>query len=313
MEEQKNEIIVHDESNLSETDISERRIQGLIHIIRGKQVMLDSDLAMLYQVETKNLNKAMKRNINRFPEDFCFQLTEVEYENLRCQIGTSSLEKNKYGGRRYLPYVFTEQGIAMLSAVLRSDVAIQVSIRIMNTFVEMRRFFVNNSLVFERINEVELRQLEYQKNSDEKFERIFDYISQHEEKSQKVFFEGQIYDAFSLFVNLISKAEKRIVLIDNYVDIGTLNILSKKNIDVKAVIYTAKKTRLSEADIDEFNLQYPKLEIRYTDVFHDRFLIIDETLTYHIGASVKDAGKKCFGINKIEDEKIIQDILMRLE
>lgn len=314
MEEQKNAIIVHEESKLSEIDISERRIQGLIHIIRGKQVMLDSDLAMLYQVETKRINESVKRNIKRFPVEFCFKLSEEEVLNLKSQFATSSLDNEKgHGGRRKLPYVFTEQGIAMLSALLRSDVAIQVSIQIMNTFVEMRRFFVNNSLMFERINEVELRQLEYQKESDEKFELIFDYISQHEEKTQKVFFEGQIYDAFSLFVDLISKAEKRIVLIDNYVDISTLNILSKKNIDVKAVIYTVKKTRLSEADIEEFNQQYPQLEVRYTDVFHDRFLIIDETMAYHIGASVKDAGKKCFGINKIEDEKIIQDILVRLE
>ena len=215
-----------------------------------------------------------------------FLLTKEEYENLKSQFVISSLEDdNGYGGRRKLPFVFTEQGIAMLSAVLRSDVAIRVSIRIMETFVEMRKYMANTSLLYERLNAIEVRQINYQTETDERFERVFEYISEHEESSQKVFFDGQIYDAFSLIVSLIQKAEKEITLIDGYVDVGTLN----------------------------FNAQYPTLKIKYTKVFHDRFLILDRTIAYHVGASLKDAGKKCFGINLIQDAGIIKDILQRLE
>lgn len=311
MSENKNEIAVN--KSVQEASINENAIKNLIYVIRGQQVMLDSNLAMLYQVETKVLNQAVKRNILRFPETFRFQMDKDEYTNLKSQFVTSSLEdENNYGGRRKLPYVFTEQGIAMLSAVLRSDVAIQVSIRIMNTFVEMRRFMANNSLVLNRINEIEVKQLSYQKDTDEKFDKVFQYISEHEEVSQKIFFEGQIYDAFSLLTELVAKAEKEITLIDNYVDIGTLNILAKKRENVKVHLYTVKKTRLSGADVNNFNEQYPSLEIHYTSEFHDRFLIIDGTLAYHIGASIKDAGKKCFAINKIEDKENISNILSRL-
>ena len=290
-------------------------IKGMIYVVRNQQVMIDNVLAMLYQVETRTLNQAVKRNITRFPERFRFQLTREEYENLKSQFVISSLERegNGYGGRRTLPYVFTEQGIAMLSSVLRSEVAIQTSIRIMDTFVEMRRFIANNALLFERISNVELKQLEYQKQTDEKLEQIFEYISEHEEASQKVFFDGQIYDAFSLIVSLIQKAEKEITLIDGYEDVGTLNLLSKKNENVSVTIYTQKRTRLSKTDIKNFNAQYPNLEVKYTKAFHDRFLILDREIAYHVGASLKDAGKKCFGINLIQDAGIIKDILQRLE
>mgnify|MGYP004481445821 CR=1 FL=1 len=282
-------------------DSTEKRIENLIHYVRGQQVMIDSDLAMLYSVETKRLNESVKRNAKRFPENFCFQLTEDEYADLRSQTATSSTETEKVsskGGRRYLPYAFTEQGIAMLSAVLRSDEAIQVSVNIMNTFVKMRRFLSENALMFDKLNSLELKQLEYQKESKEKFNQIFAYISEHEEVGQKIFFEGQIYDAFSLLVSLVEKAEKSIVLIDNYVDVGTLNILAKKKEGVDVTIYTVSKTRLASQDIANFNSQYPSLTVKYTGVFHDRFLIIDETTAYHIGASIKDAGKKCFGISQ---------------
>lgn len=313
MSEKTKELVVQEAKmelyNDTNVDINEATIKNLIYVIRGQQVMLDSDLAELYQVETKVFNQAVKRNMERFPKEFCFQLTREEYNSLRSQIVTS---KGK-GGRRYLPYVFTEQGIAMLSAVLRSDVAIQVSIRIMNTFVEMRRFMANSSLVLNRINEVEVKQLIYQKDADEKFDKIFTYISEHEEVSQKIFFEGQIYDAFSLLTELIAKAKKEIVLIDNYVDVGTLNILAKKQENVKVQIYTVKRTRLSQADINNFNQQYPALGVDYTEEFHDRFLIIDGTLAYHVGASLKDAGKKCFAINRIEDRENIIDILNRIK
>jgi hypothetical protein len=271
--------------------------------------MLDSDLAMLYQVETKVFNQAVKRNIERFPENYRFQLNKEEFDSLRSQIVTSNVK----GGRRYMPYVFTEQGIAMLSAVLRSDIAVQISIKIMNTFVEMRKFLTNNSLMFERINEIEVKQLAFQKSTDERFDKIFNYISEHKESSQKIFFDGQIYDAFSLLVDLVLKSEKKLVLVDNYVDMGTLNILAKKKAGVEAIVYTVRRTRLSETDVNNFNQQYPTLEVRYTGVFHDRFLILDDVSAYHIGASLKDAGKKCFGISLIEDRRIVNDILERLK
>ena len=295
-------------------DSTEEKIENLIHYIRGQQVMIDSDLALLYNVETKRLNESVKRNSKRFPESFCFRLTEDEYADLKSQIATSNTETTtSKGGRRYLPYDFTEPGIAMLSAVLRSDEAIQVSVNIMNAFVKMRRFLAENALMFDKLNSLELKQLQYQKESNEKFDQIFAYISEHEEVGQKIFFEGQIYDAFSLLVSLVGKAEKSIVLIDNYVDVGTLNILAKKKDGVDVTIYTVRRTRLASQDIANFNSQYPTLTVNYTGVFHDRFLIIDEESAYHIGASIKDAGKKCFGISRIEDVGIVSDILQRLE
>ena len=227
-------------------------ISLLIYTIRNQQVMLASDLAMLYQVETRVLNQAVKRNQKRFPERYCFQLTKEEAENLTSQIVMSSFS---HGGRRIPPYAFTEQGIAMLSAVLRSDVAIDVSIRIMDAFVEMRHFISGNAHLFERIERVELKQLTYQKEADEKFEQIFDFIHTHTESSQKIFFNGQIYDAFSLLAGLIQKATKDIILIDGYVDIGTLNLLAKKQANVSVEIHTFSNTRLTAADVTTFNSQ----------------------------------------------------------
>ena len=207
--EQKTLVEVNNSVQEPNTETTQFDIKSMIYVVRNQQVMIDSDLAMLYQVETKRLNEAVKRNIARFPEEFRFQLTAEETESLRSQFATLNENDGRGKHRKYLPYVFTEQGIAMLSAVLRSDVAIQVSISIMKSFVEMRRFIANNALLFERISTVELRQLEYQKQTDEKLEQIFEYISEHEESSQKVFFDGQIYDAFSLIVSLIQKAEKK--------------------------------------------------------------------------------------------------------
>lgn len=299
-----------EDSILEPADQKMKRLQNFIYIIRGKQVMIDSDLAMLYQVETKNLNRAVKRNEQRFPDDFCFQLTKTEYENLRCQIGTSS--EAVHGGRRYEPYAFTEQGIAMLSAVLKSDIAVQVSICIMKAFVEMRTYMANSAFLYERMSTVERRQILYQEKTDEKLEQIFEYIASHEESSQKIFFQGQIFDAFSLMVDLIGLANDSIELIDGYVDIATLNILSKKRKNVNVCIYTHKQTSLTKQDIINFNEQYPTLEVKYTNLFHDRFLILDKKEAYHIGASMKDAGKKCFAINRIEDIGIVWKILKRL-
>lgn len=287
--------------------VQNRDIQNMIYSIRNKQVMLDSDLAMLYQVETKYLNRQRNRNEARFPEDFCFQLTKEEYEFLRCQNVTSKKESGS-GGRRYMPYVFTEQGIAMLSTVLKSEVATNVSVNIMRAFVEMRKFLLSNQEMFARLDRVELKQLE----TDKKLEEVFNYIATNTEVKQKIFFNGQIYDAFSFIIEIIQKASKEIILIDNYVDINTLNILCKKNNGVNVNIYTLGKGNLTLKDINKFNSQYPTLTVKTSTDFHDRFLILDNTEVYHIGASIKDAGKKSFGITKIEDKDLIGSLLKRV-
>lgn len=294
----------------TEIEIESKVIQNLVYVVRGKQIMLDCDLADLYQIETSNLNKARKRNEKRFPEDFCFQLTKEEYQNLKFQIGISS-STNEHGGRRTLPYAYTEQGIAMLSAVLRSDIAIQISIKIMQTFVEMRKYMAHTSLIFEKVNQIEIQQIANQKQNEERFEQIFNYIADHQESDQKIFFDGQVFDAFYLLTEIISLAKKNIILIDGYTDIRTLNILAKKQENVNVCVYTFSNTKLTAQDISNFNTQYPTLNVKYTKSFHDRFLILDGFKAYHIGASLKDAGKKCFGITRLKDEGIIQDILTR--
>ena len=276
--------------------IDANNIKRRIFTIRGKQVMLDSDLAEYFGATTGNLNRAMKRNIKRFPDNFCFQLTKTDYyEILRCQTGILELEQGKYS--KYLPYVYTEQGIAMLTSVLHTERAIAASISIMEAFVEMRHFIANNAALFERISKVELKQLE----ADKKFDQLFEYVNTHAETNQKLFFDGQIYDAFSLLIELIQKAAQEIILIDGYVDVSTLNLLAKKQSGVAVTIYTFKKTKLTAQDVAAFNSQYPQLDVKYTNVFHDRFLILDGKTVYHIGASLKDAGKKCFGVTLMDD------------
>ena len=201
----------------------------------------------------------------------------------------------------------------MLSAVLNSEIAVEVSVRIMNEFVAMRHFLANNAAMFERISVVELKQLEYQKNTDEKFDKVFQYIEDHAESEQKIFFDGQIYDAFSLIVSIIQRAQREIILIDGYVDVDTLNLLAKKNDDVDVKIYTYASARLSNADIANFNAQYPTLTVTKTQVFHDRFLILDGTVAYHVGASIKDAGKKCFAISLMDEPELVNELLNRLQ
>ena len=281
-------------------------IKSLIYCIRGKQVMIDSDVAMLYQYETKNINKAVKRNIERFPEDFCFQLTESELQILRFQFGTSNQsEKINYetrGGRRYLPYVFTEQGIAMLAGVLKNKIAVKVSINIIKSFIEMRKFISTNGQVFERLTNVEYKLLEH----DKKFDEVFNQLQHEENIKQKIFFAGQIYDAYSLIIDIIKKANQKILIIDNYIDESVLKMLTKKNKMVEVIIITSNKSTIENIDIQKFNKEYPILKIAKTNKFHDRFIVIDNKEMYHLGASIKDLGKKCFGINKIEDMKIIE-------
>ena len=275
-----------------------QEIRNLIYTIRGKQVMLDSDLARIYQVETKVFNQAVKRNAERFPENFRFQLAQQEFDtiNLRSQFVTSSLN---YGGRRYLPYVFTEQGIAMLASVLRSTVAIKVSIEIMNAFVEMRRMLMSNASLFHRLDKIELKQLE----ADQKFEEIFKALESDKLHSEKgVFYNGQIFDAYTFVSDIIRSAESSIILLDNYVDDTVLTLLGKRNNNVTATIYTKNISNQLRLDLQRYNSQYPRIEIKVFSDAHDRFLIIDDVELYHIGASLKDLGKKWFAFSRMDIE-----------
>lgn len=304
--EEKNNNIVPVNEDLNAIKYETENIKNLIYTIRGKQVMLDSDVAMLYQYTTKSINKAMKRNINRFPEDFCFQLTEKEVENLRFQFGTSSLKKENYGGRRYLPYVYTEQGISMLAGVLKNEIAVQVSINIIRAFIEMRKFISLNGKLFKRLTNVECKILEH----DKKFDIVFNELQKDEkmEFKQKIFFDGQIYDAYSLIIDIIKKAKQKILIIDNYIDDSILKMLSKKNQKVEVVILTLQNSKLNKLDITKFNKQYPVLKLSYTNKFHDRFIVIDNKELYYVVASLKDLGKKCFAISKIEDKEYLKRI-----
>ena len=282
-----------------------QNIKNLIFNIRGKQVMLDSDVAMLYHYETKGINKAMKRNIERFPQDFCFQLTADELKEMWFQNGTT-LDNIKYRSEKYLPYVYTEQGIAMISGILKNEIAVQVSISIMRAFVEMRRFLIYNGQVFQEINTIKGKILEHDKDIN----KLFSKFEENEDKQfkQKIFYEGQIWDSYSLIIDIIKRAKEKILIIDNYIDDSILKILSKKNEHVKVVILTSNKSNILKLDIEKFNKQYPILQVAKTEKFHDRFIVIDNKELYHIGASLKDLGKKCFGINKIEDMNFIEMI-----
>ena len=286
-------------------------IESKIYTIRGLQVMLDSDLASLYQVETKQLNKSVNRNLKRFPEEFRFQLTAMEYENLRFQIGTLSSTKEWGKHRKYLPYVFTEQGVSMLSAILRSDIAINVSIKIINTFVTMRRFLNQNSNLFQRLETLEKNQITYKLETDNKFEKVFNAIEDKSIKpKQGIFYDGQIFDAYSFISNLIRDAKKNILQIDNFVDDTVLTLFSKnQNIDI--TIYSKNISKELKLDIEKYNQQYKPIKIIKFDNSHDRFMIVDKTEVYHIGASLKDLGKKWFAFSKFDKQSI--EILQKLE
>lgn len=278
------------------TTISREEIENLIYTVRGKEVMIDKDLASLYQVETKVLNKAVKRNIERFPDSFCFQLTEKESEALRFQIGTSNTGR---GGRRYLAHMFTEQGVAMLSAVLRSEIAVKVSIEIMNAFVEMRKILIGNAALLSRVDKIELKQVK----ADGKFEEIFRALDSGKLQSKKgIFYDGQIFDAYAFVSDIIRSAQKSVVLIDNYVDDTVLTLLGKRGQSVSASIYTKSISNQLKLDFQRYNSQYLPINVQTFAYAHDRFLIIDGTELYHIGASLKDLGKKWFAFSKMDTE-----------
>ena len=277
--------------------VNQKEIENKIFTFRNIQVMIDRDLADMYQTETKFINRAVKRNIERFPETFCFQLTDEELESLKFQSGTS----NSKGGRRTLPYAFTEQGVAMLSAVLHSQIAIKVSIQIINAFVEMRKFISQNNGLLYRLDGIERKLFE----NDQKFEQVFKALESKDViPSQGVFFEGQIYDAYELTSKIIRSAKKRIVLIDNYIDDTSLTLLTKKAKDVNVLLLTKNISKQLNLDVQKVNQQYSHFELKIFTKSHDRFLIIDEEQVYHIGASLKDLGKKWFAFSKINKNSV---------
>lgn len=273
-------------------------IQPMIKVIRGQQVMLDSDLSALYGVETRRLNEQVKRNIERFPDDFMFQLRKEELDNLMSQNATSS-----WGGTRKLPYAFTEQGIAMLSSVLKSQTAVEVNIRIMRAFIAMRRFITTNAQLFQRLETIEYHQLEmkqHQEVTDRRIDEVFKRLDTDIPPMQGIFYDGQVFDAYRFVSDLIRKAKQSIVLIDNYVDDTVLTLLDKRSEGVSATIYTQRVSSQFQLDVDRHNSQYPLIEIKRFNKAHDRFLLIDNEV-YHIGASIKDLGKKWFGFTLMRD------------
>lgn len=285
------------EENDITVELTISHIENKIYAIRGVQVMLDSDLAKMYQTETKYINRAVNRNPKRFPTAFAFQLSENEWDSLRFQIGTLNEKPGRGQHRKYLPWVFTEQGVSMLSAVLNTDTAVQVSIQIMQAFVSMRKFMMNNASVFQRLNQVEIKQL----HTDEKLEQIFKALEAGQPKpNQGIFFNGQIYDAYTFAAELIRNAETSIILIDNYVDDAVLTLLSKRNKNVMATIFTKTIGKQFRLDVKKHNSQYPEIKVVEFREAHDRFLILDEKDLYHFGASLKDLGKKWFAFSKME-------------
>ena len=287
-------------------------IENKILVIRGQQVMLDRDLAEIYGYETKNFNRQVRNNIDKFDEDFMFQLTKEEVEELsRCNFFTSIMQtEGVKGGRVYLPYAFTEQGIYMLMTVLKGDLAVRQSKALIRLFKKMKQYFADNSGILQRIDTLEHHNIE----TDIKIKTLFTLVDKYKIKDkQDIFFQGQIFDAYAAFQGLIQKAQKEIILIDNYIDLSVLERFSQKNPGVKVTIYTAHNTSVTKLDENKFNKQYPTLAIKYTSKMHDRFLIIDNTAIYFIGASIKDLGKKCFGFMQLEDAQwMIKTVLSAL-
>jgi hypothetical protein len=303
--------------SISSKELFNSEIEIRIFTVRGKQVMLDSHLAELYVVELKRLNEQVKRNSERFPENFMFQLTRSEFEFLRSQFATLKTATFKNAGitendnrgkhRKHLPYVFTEQGVAMLSAILRSETAVKVSILIMNAFIEMRKFIQANTDLFHRMDILESKQTE----TDRKFSQIFQSLEKHEPKPENgIFFDGQIFDAYVFVSDLIRAAMHSIILIDNYIDESVLLLLTKRRQGVKAVIYT-RSNKTIMLDLEKHNQQYDPVEYRKLEISHDRFLLIDEVELYHIGASLKDLGKKWFAFSKLNS--MTSELLTKLK
>ena len=288
-------------------------IKSRIFTIRGVQVIADRDLASLYGVSTGALNQAVKRNKDRFPDRFMFQLSETEFQKWKSQIVISNLpESTVRMGFRKCPFVFTEHGVTMLAALLKSEIAVRVSVAIIDTFVSMRRFIAANTEVFKRIETVERRQISDQSRNEERFQKIFSELDAKRESVQGVFYNGQLWDARALVLSLISRAKRSLILIDNWANTEVLDLFVKKRKGVRLTIFTSEHydkkhvphRKISPADVATFNAQYPKLAVRYNETFHDRFLIIDDKELYLIGASLKDLGSKCFAFTKLDPTAI---------
>ena len=287
---------------------STEKLKDKIYTIRGLQVMLDFELAEIYGYTTKAFNQQVKNNIDRFDEDFRFQLTEAETDNLRSKILTANYSKMS----RVLPYAFTEQGIYMLMTVLKGELAVTQSKMLIRMFKDMKHFIQNNAHLSVEIDNIKKHLLEsdiHHKENDRKIIEIFTLLDKYKVcDTQGIFFQGQIFDAYAKFESFITQAENEIILIDNYVDLSVLERLAKKRSGVSVTIFTAPKTKLTEQDIQKFNEQYSSLTLSHTTKMHDRFLIIDQKTLYHIGSSLKDLGKKCFAF-EVLDSSLIPHLL----
>lgn len=305
--------VVTDAKSVENTTINplaESSVGKLIQVIRGKQVLLDRDLATLYGVETKRINEQVKRNIERFPEDFCFQLTKIEFEAWRSQFATSKADRK---GLRYNPYAFTEQGVAMLSSVLKSETAIRVNIAIMRAFVAARQILMQNGGLVHRLSNIETEVLDQRAkllDHDRKLDEVFEAMDRGELKSKGLFYNNQEFDAYVFVCGLIRQAKKRIVLVDRYVDEKVLSMMLKRAEGVSVTIYTYDKSKVFEVDLATYNAQYADcpLEILPSYGVHDRFLFIDDA-AYHFGASLKDLGKNTFFFTK--EEFTLEEVLKK--
>ena len=289
------------------------KIENMIYEIRGKQVMIDSDLAKLYECKngTKVINQAVNRNKERFPNDFYFQLTNLEYQYLKSQIVTSSLNDN-YGGNRKLPYVFTEQGVAMLATILRTKVAANISVNIMRAFVSMRKYISTNLLEQKNINNLVLEDHNILVDSVDRIRLLEKSFDKLEEKkvNNEIYFDGQIYDSYSKILDIFSKTKKELIIIDSYADKVILDIISRLKINV--IIITKENNLLSKLDVEKYNKQYRNLKVIYDNTFHDRFFIIDKSIVYHCGTSINSIGNKTFAINRIIDNEVINSLLNKI-
>ena len=278
------------------TTMHTKRIEDMIYEVRGMKVMMDSDVAMLFGYQTKDLNRTVKNNLNRFPENYCFRVTEEEYNFLRCNFFTLKKSNGRGEHRKYLPYVFTEHGITMLAGLLKSDVAVEASLRIVNTFIAMKKYISNSLLEQNYINNMVL-------NHDERIKVLENTFLKFETFSNELFFEGQIYDANSLLLDIFNTSNKSIVIIDNYISKELLDVICKTNKQI-----TVHTKNIDKHLINKYQSQYNNLTIKINKSFHNRFIIIDDTTLYHSGASFKDLGKKCFAISKIDNLEMIKDI-----
>ena len=293
-------------NELLSTELLHQNIGESIYTIRGQQVMLDSDIALLFRVEVKYLNRQMNRNKERFPNDFCFKLNSNEFKNLRCQNVTFNYSTK---GRKYSPYLYTEHGVMALAGVLKSDIAAKMSIEIVRKFIQMRKFIIENGDMMLALAKLQNRQLEFENITNQRFDEIIKKFDEYDIPKEALFYKGQWFDAFDYITKIIAKANKSIVLIDPYCDEKALTFLAHKKSDVNVFIHLSNESKLSSEEIAIFEAQYGKITVKASNNVHDRFLIIDEEECYDLGTSLNYAGNKLFAINRIDGKHIIKAIL----